>query len=947
MKVLRHAVKVNNFGVKPANCIATLALHSSADMFVVKYPVESEELKKQTYIDDELISAANKEEAIMKTSRMDMICDHAGMPNKGWTYSGDEGGDKVLIGGDGDVVEEKVLGLSWLPRDDTFKFHLAIQLSGDHKNGIERKIVSLKDLKENPPKVLTRRMVLSEISKIFDPIGFLVPVLLESKLLIRESWCGEKPIGWDEPLPREQIDCWLVFLRSLYELEDYKNYRSLWPQEDSEGLPILIVFLDGAKLAFGASAYIRWKIKGGYWTRLIMSKSKIAPKKIVSIPRMELNGALLGNRIKNFIVKETLMKFEVYHLLDSSAVLGYINKDCGKFKPYEGVRIAEIQSSNEISEGRLKGWAWVSGENNPSDWCTKPKTVKDLKASRFWDEGPKFVLQDEENWPIKFSYKTEKLQDESVKEDLNVILTQDPETDVVNILALRSSSWKRVIRAAAWMLRFRGYKRGTQLSTSLDCNEIRKAKMVLMRYIQRSLEEELCNSSGRFKRLSPMKDTEGVWRVGSRLKRFVPFTRDAKMPVLIPYCHRLTYLIMREMHEYCHAGQDGTHCRFRSEGYWAVKAGHLAKKVKKNCILCRKLNLEHLSQVMGDIPDSRLVNPVAWGYCQLDLFGPFSCRGDVNPRTTKKTWALVVEDANSGAVHLDIVQDYSANAVLSTLRRFGSLRGWPGIICSDPGSQSESASGKLQNWWDGMEKSLRTFAGVKNFKWEISPADSLWRQGKAERCISIVKRLIRCSVGNTRVSPVELQTALMEISNICNERPLGLSKPRDDGSYVLLTPNQLLMGRSHNILPDDAVLIEDMPITSRYRLVRHITSSFWDRWSKEVTPGLVFQQKWYRKKRDMVPGDLVMICESTKMKAKYRLGIVEEVKKSRDEVVRTATVKYSVVGKEGVHFENGRVSTVRVIRSVQRLILIMSVDDQKNPLRVEEDDVAVMVLDER
>ena len=97
----------------------------------------------------------------------------------------------------------------------------------------------------------------------------------------------------------------------------------------------------------------------------------------------------------------------------------------------------------------------------------------------------------------------------------------------------------------------------------------------------------------------------------------------------------------------------------------------------------------------------------------------------------------------------------------------------------------------------------------------------------------------------------------------------------------------------------------------------------------------------------MVPGDPVMICESTKMKAKYRLGIVEEVKKSRDGVVRTATVKYSVASKEGVHFENGRVSTVRVIRSVQRLILIMSVDDQKNPLRVEEDDVAVMVLDER
>ena len=76
---------------------------------------------------------------------------------------------------------------------------------------------------------------------------------------------------------------------------------------------------------------------------------------------------------------------------------------------------------------------------------------------------------------------------------------------------------------------------------------------------------------------------------------------------------------------------------------------------------------------------------------------------------------MVIEDVNSGAVHLDIVQDSSTNAVLSTLRRFGSLRGWPGVICSDPGSQLESASGKLECWWKGMENTLQTLAGTKNF----------------------------------------------------------------------------------------------------------------------------------------------------------------------------------------------------------------------------------------
>ena len=161
----------------------------------------------------------------------------------------------------------------------------------------------------------------------------------------------------------------------------------------------------------------------------------------------------------------------------------------------------------------------------------------------------------------------------------------------------------------------------------------------------------------------------------------------------------------------------------------------------------------------------------------------------------KKTWDMVIEDTNSGAVHSDIVQGYSTNDVLMTLRRFGALRGWPAVIRSDPGSQLESASGKLESWWSSMEDCLREIGSEKSFRWQISPPDSAWRQGKAERRIALVKRLIRLSVGDSRLTLVELMTVLMEIANICNERPIGLSKPREDGPYSFITPNHLLMGR--------------------------------------------------------------------------------------------------------------------------------------------------------
>ena len=150
---------------------------------------------------------------------------------------------------------------------------------------------------------------------------------------------------------------------------------------------------------------------------------------------------------------------------------------------------------------------------------------------------------------------------------------------------------------------------------------------------------------------------------------------------------------------------------------------------------------------------------------------------------------MIIEDVNSGGVHLDTVQYYSANAVMLSLRRFGSLRGWPGVIFSDPGSQLEAASGKLENWWSSMGDSLQSLGSTKDFKWEISPPDSPWRQGKAERRAVIVKKLLKLSIGDSRLTPVELQTALMEVANMCIERPIGLSKHRDDGTYSLIIPN--------------------------------------------------------------------------------------------------------------------------------------------------------------
>jgi hypothetical protein len=155
----------------------------------------------------------------------------------------------------------------------------------------------------------------------------------------------------------------------------------------------------------------------------------------------------------------------------------------------------------------------------------------------------------------------------------------------------------------------------------------------------------------------------------------------------------------------------------------------------------------------------------------------------------------------------------------------------------------------------------------------------------------------------------------------------------------LITPNQLLIGRSINVLPDNTDMVENMPISARFRLVHHISTNFWKRWSAEVSPGLVVRQKWHEKSRNLCVGDLVLICEPSKLKAKYTLGVVDSVTISTDNIVRSVVVRYVLLQKNANGVLNTRI--IRVSRSIQRLVLILPVEEQHTQLTVMDDEVAV------
>ena len=140
----------------------------------------------------------------------------------------------------------------------------------------------------------------------------------------------------------------------------------------------------------------------------------------------------------------------------------------------------KIQSTNNFDGDRLQGWAWVAGTDNPADLCTKPRPVKDLHPGGFWQSGPKFLLLDESEWPIKFTYRTDRLEGElNLRKQCHIAVVNVAHPDLLERIVRRFSSWKKVCRLLAWILRL-GCPSGP-----LEAEEIRRAKLLLIKHGQK------------------------------------------------------------------------------------------------------------------------------------------------------------------------------------------------------------------------------------------------------------------------------------------------------------------------------------------------------------------------------------------------------------------------------------------------------------------------------
>ena len=194
--------------------------------------------------------------------------------------------------------------------------------------------------------------------------------------------------------------------------------------------------------------------------------------------------------------------------------------------------------------------------------------------------------------------------------------------------------------------------------------------------------------------------------MGQRLKNKNPMTVDSSLQKLLPYRHHVTRLFMQRAHTSVHRGRDATLARFR-QLYWVTQGSKLAQSIKSKCQMCKLREAKFLEQQMGQLPEARLKPAPAFNHVMIDLlnFGPYSVRGEVQKRTSGKAYGVIFTDLVMRAVHIEAVFGYDTESFLMALSRFVSVRGWPKIIYSDPGSQLIGAERELERVHDGVQRS--------------------------------------------------------------------------------------------------------------------------------------------------------------------------------------------------------------------------------------------------
>ena len=813
--------------------------------------------------------------------------------------------------GDDSDGTSKVLGVAWDSKKDELKFVAKVNFSPKHRKLRSMPNLQRDDLPHCIPDLLTKRMVLSLVNGIFDPLGLATPFVIQAKMLLR-ALCKEDNLDWDTPIAKNHRNDWVVFFTKLFEMESNRYQRSTKPK-NAVGEPSLVLFSDASEDAFGACAYVRWELQdGGYQSNLLMAKSRLAPMKKITVPRLELNGALLAARLSDFIKKESSIAFkDQFFIVDSEIVRAQIQRESHGFNTFAGVRIGEIQELTGKAD-----WYWIESAQNISDIITRGANPSEIGPESEWQQGPTFLKKEVEKWPVKQSFSGTELPDQA-KIHPKVLITQTGDcTNISNVMDINKySSYPKLLRVTAHVTSV--FKGKASLKNALripNRQQVKDAEELWVRDAQKNLSDYIKPQT--MKRLGATM-VDGIYTVGARLETWTEHTYNNQNPALLSWKNKLAQLYTKYVHDISHLGISAVASKVRAK-FWIVGLRKLLKSIKFRCVTCKRSDKRLQQQVMGKLPEERTKPAPAWSFVSLDLFGPYAIRGEVNKRTRGSGYGLIINCLLTRAVCLDLVGDYSTESFLLAFRRFISNRGCPMKVYSDRETQLRAGEKELKEIIASLdEQAILEFSSSHSIEWNYSSPSAPWQNGCSESLIKSVKKSLKIAIGNQVLSYPELQTTLMECANLINDRPIGRHPTiPDDGIY--LSPNDLLLGHSSHNAPSGPFDLATNKY-QRFKFVQRLVDSFWKRWTESYFPSLIVQQKWHTSQRNVKVGDIVIVQDSNLIRGKWRLGRVTKAEQSlRDGYVRNVDVEYKNPSSKNF---------LSVTRPVQKLIVLVPIDD--------------------
>ncbi|XP_047992482.1 uncharacterized protein LOC125231164 [Leguminivora glycinivorella] len=830
--------------------------------------IVSNVIKNDFYVDDLNTGADSVEELKHITHGVVTALDSACLPLRKFRtncvdlFEGNENTTSPL-----DLSKESsVLGLNYSPVSDTLQF------SRD----------------QEPARECTKRSVISTTSKVFDPLGLVCPCIVTAKILLQRLWSVK--LDWDQPVPDEFAKSWSKLVKDFALLSQITVPRRVLG--DDYKYIELHCCVDASQNAYAACVYLRSVAHNNEVTvNLLCAKTRLAPIKPITIPRLELCGMLLGARLCDKVCKS--LRCDIQHKTiwtDSTVVLGWLKAQPQDLKAFVCNRVNEI---HELTQGYT--FNHIPTDKNSADIASRGTDPKSLLSSSLWWTGPPFLKSEPCDWPIQNHAQIPTVdlpETKPLKIMCHAVVTDD------NVVQFdKFSDFSRMKRVFAYVLRFiNNCKRNNpKLSGQLDVTELDHSLQCLVKACQSECfdadikdisQNKPISRRSKLLSLNPFIDSDGVLRVGGRLQNS-EFEYNKKHPMILNAKHQLAKLIMR--HEHLRLFHGGPQLLLASvrELFWPVGGRNLARSVVQKCVVCIRFRGKSVQPIMGNVPHERVSSPYPFYTCGVDMAGPFMIASKKGRGSrTSKCYLCIFVCLASKAVHLELVSDLSTEAFILALRRFVSRRGKPSAIFCDNGSNFKGANNELSKLVKSSRQSVTNFANEEGIRFMFSPAYSPNFGGIWEAGVKSAKHHLKRIAGRASLTFEELGSLFSQIEAILNSRPLTpLSSDPTDPSP--LTPGHFLIGRPLTSVPSRAITTK---YPNRYERIEQLRQHFWDRWRREYVAELQQRTKWKTKQQELRVGDLVILKEDQLPPLQWRLARISRLYPGVDGVNRVADV---------------------------------------------------------